>query len=113
MTQHTALPWKYRCFSYYADGRRRFHDIVTEDGGQIARLSKADERVMSNAEFIVRAVNNFYPLLEALERLDAFIPDREGLQPVDAEVRAFMEHEGIWRAKELARDAIERAKERK
>ena len=69
MTQHTALPWKYRCFSYYADGRRRFHDIVTEDGGQIARLSKADERVMSNAEFIVRAVNNFYPLLEALEKL--------------------------------------------
>ncbi|KKK90813.1 hypothetical protein LCGC14_2719190, partial [marine sediment metagenome] len=22
MTQHRALPWKYRCFSYYADGRR-------------------------------------------------------------------------------------------
>ena len=70
---------------------------------QAFKLAEAERRIER-----LEAINR--DLLEALKRLDAFIPDREGLQPVDAEVRAFMEHEGLWRAKELARDAIERAK---
>ena len=111
-TQHTALPWRQKTECFITAKLL----IESSNGLNVATIFDTEYDIaqgdddLANAEFILRACNNFYPLLEALKRLDAFIPDREGLQPVDAEVRAFMEHEGIWRAKELARDAIERAK---
>ncbi len=49
-------------------------------------------------------------LLAALEHLDAHVPDREGLQPVDRETAAFLSNEPLWRAKDEARNAIKEAK---
>ena len=65
MTQkHTPLPWKIG--STRADGYN-FTTIVNEKKAYIATVDIENET--ENAAFIVRAVNNHYQLIEALEAL--------------------------------------------
>ena len=119
--EHTPIPWE---IAQLGDGGDGFigHQIWNRAGGEVciiriavnqhhdAQYADFVARCEANAAFIVRAVNNHAKLLSALEHLDAHIPDREGLQPVDAEVRAFLNHKSLWRAKELAREAIKEAR---
>ena len=63
MSEHTALPWRELAPGVITG--------ATDPGwGAIAKVSQAEREpeARANADFIVRAVNNFYPLLEALEK---------------------------------------------
>ena len=66
--KHSPLPWKVHKYPGH---------VVTEEGRVVAGcmgyqtnvVQGADETNIANAEFIVRAVNNYEALVEALEAL--------------------------------------------
>lgn len=70
MTKHTPLPWKV----YYAKNNGQIILGTGEENGcAIQNHSGAfwrdDEEAKANAEFVVRACNSHYELLEALEQV--------------------------------------------
>lgn len=91
-----------------AERREEGRRLMTEPRYFITELNDGIQWLTDGQDFGMRAAA-VPALLEALKRLEAHVPDREGLQPVDAEVKAFLNHVGLWQAKELARQAIQEA----
>ena len=58
--KHSELP-----FSYKKQGKSAFYGIVSPDSDYYV----AEELLEANAAFIVKAVNNHYQLIEALDRI--------------------------------------------
>ena len=101
-TQHTALPWRWL-------GMTGKPCLIQADGNWRTKLTRAtltlgDFVLPEDAEFACRAVNNHYPLLEALEAIHKRATPRsqDFLHPT----KEFADD-----VARLASDAIERAEE--
>ena len=99
MTQHTALPWRWL-------GMTGKPCLIQADGNWRTKLTRAtltlgDFVLPEDAEFACRAVNNHYPLLEALKEL------------VDIAGCSHYKDQAPRCSYCKARAAIERAKEKK
>ncbi len=106
-TQHRALPWHVTIWTPHTD-IGEVAGLMDENGIQQALILAGPDGLTSTqierAQFIIRAANNFYPLLEALED----IRRTAKTDPTNLPVKMFA---GDIAARATA--AIERAKEGK
>ena len=88
MTQekkHSKLPWVCKPGEFVHFLPEQFYDVVgffpDEDGD--VELITSNRTTLENAQCIVPACNSFYPLLEALKRINALLTiDRIPAEPV-------------------------------
>ena len=77
-TQHTALPWS---LWPKRKGDPPYSVAGPPDGGIGLPVTARDISTFADAEFILRACNNFYPLLEALENIIEWGVSKTGHPP--------------------------------
>ena len=69
MSKHTPLPWD---ISRHSDPNCAVRYVVTEENGyEVCSFFNSLEENVANSEFIMRACNNHYEMLEALKALTA------------------------------------------
>lgn len=75
MSKHTSLPW------HYIDEWRGIYDSPDIRGAQvrIAEITSTPD-YKANAEFIVRACNSYYELVEALEAALPYLQDQLAIE---------------------------------
>lgn len=103
--KHTELPWviderpKLK-FNFYSDDATG-SIVGTVDGFKLA--PRSDEEKEANAEFIVKAVNNHYQLVDTLKEVEYFLTQ---INPVHWPSR-----KGATQEIEAVREAIKQAEE--
>ena len=72
-TKHSVLPWKTNEGDFRTNGMGEFIEINDRDGEEIAHIMEDEPNGIrkidrANANFIIRACNNHYQLLEACKK---------------------------------------------